>query len=265
MRERVGTIARFGLRLLASAESLALDGTKARVLTYHSVTDATNTGPRSAYVRTSDFRQQVEWLIRSGYTIVPLLTLVSKLNSCHQVPAKWVSLTVDDGFEDCYTDVLPILLDLGVTSTLFITTSRVATPGFVTRAQLRELATYGFELGAHSHNHVPLTAIPPSEAYVEVLRSKEDLENIVGKSISCFCYPFGDYNKEVEGYVRNLGFACCCTERAGSISSSTDPLRIPRAGVLGTDSLRDFDLRVRGAYDWWTNTYLRLKGHEIRM
>lgn len=62
------------------------------------------------------------------------------------------------------------------------------------------------EIGAHSFSHPRLTELSHTEAEKEIVRSKEHLEGVLGKEIKMFCYPFGKFNEEIKGLVKDAGF-----------------------------------------------------------
>lgn len=83
------------------------------IVVYHYVRDNTSFKAMS----TADFRTQVGHLARS-YDIITFEELLKKRpsgNTC--------ILTFDDGIKDCLTNALPILDDLGVRATFFISTA----------------------------------------------------------------------------------------------------------------------------------------------
>jgi peptidoglycan/xylan/chitin deacetylase (PgdA/CDA1 family) len=81
----------------------------------------------------------------------------------------------------------------------------------LTPDQIREIAK-DFDIGGHTYSHVNLTELPKGKAYEEIIKSKEYLEEIIGKEIQFFCYPWGAYNKEVINIVKKAGF-----EGAGTV------------------------------------------------
>ncbi len=63
-----------------------------------------------------------------------------------------------------------------------------------------------FEIGAHTMTHVRLTNLDKGEAFKEIIRSKEYLENLTKEKIKCFSYPFGNYNKKIKELIKKAGF-----------------------------------------------------------
>lgn len=236
----------------------------ARIITYHSVRPG---GPasRSSYVHPDDFANQIGWLVRAGYQVVSLSALADQLEKGLHVPDEWVVITFDDGYADNYHHAFPVLRHYGLPATIFLVTGKVGLdPLFLTRAQAIEMQECGIEFGAHTVDHVSLSSISPENALVQVTESKRQLEVLLGLPAQHFCYPFGHYNLTVETFLRQAKFRTCCTEQAGSVRSGSDALRLRRVGILGTDTMHDFQLKVRGAYDWWINLYMKMEEQRRR-
>jgi len=82
-----------------------------------------------------------------------------------------VTITFDDG---CETDLLaaaPILRQAGFNATFFITVGRLGKPGYLSKAQVKELSE-GFEIGSHSMTHAYLTDLDESGLRHEICDSK---------------------------------------------------------------------------------------------
>jgi peptidoglycan/xylan/chitin deacetylase (PgdA/CDA1 family) len=105
------------------------------------------------------------------------------------------------------------------------------------------------EIGAHTVTHPRLSALPVESQRNEILGSKTYLEEILGRPISSFAYPFGrrsDYDRRTIAVVRQSGFACACCNFSGRVQRSTDPFQLPRVQVhdWGGD---EFTARL----SWW--------------
>ena len=77
-------------------------------------------------------------------------------------------------------------------------------------AEIRGLSQR-FEIGAHTVNHVRLRGLADSQAQREVAGSKKQLEDILGKSCSIFCFPGGSYSKIHFRMLRDAGFVAART------------------------------------------------------
>jgi hypothetical protein len=77
-------------------------------------------------------------------------------------------------------------------------------------AQIRELAGL-FEIGAHTVTHARLTTLNESDARREIEDSKKQLEDLLGKPCSAFCFPGGCYRDVHLEMVSNAGFSSART------------------------------------------------------
>ena len=91
------------------------------------------------------------------------------------------------------------------------------------------------EVGAHTVMHPALPTLPPASQRDEIVRSKARLEEILGRRVSSFAYPYGSISAETVSIVREAGFACACSSIADLDGRAVDRLRLPRIEVAGWD------------------------------
>lgn len=82
------------------------------------------------------------------------------------------------------------------------------------------------EIGAHTLGHVDLTCIPTEQAQAEIAGSKAYLENILGKSVRMFCYPYGRYNDGIKAIVTSSKFTGARTLDYAKSTAVTDPYEV---------------------------------------
>ena len=63
------------------------------------------------------------------------------------------------------------------------------------------------EIGAHTMTHPRVTNVSDAEAKAEMQESKEYLEALIGKPVTTFCYPGGNYHKKHAKMAADIGFA----------------------------------------------------------
>jgi peptidoglycan/xylan/chitin deacetylase (PgdA/CDA1 family) len=91
------------------------------VLTYHRVNDDGHQFFEGTPLAL--FRAQLESL-RRHFAVLPLTELASRARS-GRIPKNAVALTFDDGYRDNYTHAFPVLTELGLPATIFLTTDAV--------------------------------------------------------------------------------------------------------------------------------------------
>ena len=105
------------------------------------------------------------------------------------------------------------------------------------------------EAGAHTVTHPALSALQAALQREEILGSRRRLQEIIGRTVTSFAYPYGrrvDYSAVTVGIVRQAGFDCSCSNFAGAVGRGTDPLQLPRFQVQDWDG-DEFARRL----SWW--------------
>lgn len=226
------------------------------ILLYHSVG---NSEPSA--VPEPSFRRQMAYL-RKKFEVVPLCDLERRIAATRQ--GNLAAITFDDGRLDNFTVALPTLTELGIKATFFIVTGSIGKvyrgTGFETAAmskqQLRELASLGHEIGAHTECHPRLVDVPLSLAREEMARSKMALEDLIGFPVVSFAYPFGRFNQKLRDCAGEVGFSFAATTREGILTGAPDWLALPRVGMDSGVTALQFRAKTSYALE----TYEKLRG-----
>ena len=94
------------------------------------------------------------------------------------------------------------------------------------------------EIGAHTISHAVLARLTTAQQQTEIAGSRTWLEAHLRRPVASFSYPFGaltDYTPETKATVRQAGFACACSNIAGTVRSGADPFQLPRMQVRNWD------------------------------
>lgn len=144
-----------------------------------------------------------------------------------------VALSFDDGFLDNYTYAFPILKKYNAKATIYLAT-RIEGIEKLDSVHISEMADSGvIEFGAHTQHHVNLLKLSDEDAYKEMLNSKQDVENLVGKCRS-FAYPFGRFNDTHQKIAKDLGYInAVSTRKKIEIYSPKNQFNIPRISTHG--------------------------------
>jgi peptidoglycan/xylan/chitin deacetylase (PgdA/CDA1 family) len=198
----------------------------ANALMYHHIgtlpQDADNIR-KGLTVSTEEFDKQLKYLQDNGYKTLTLGQLSQAIEQ-KKVPQKVAVLTFDDGYDDNYKDALPIMKKYNMVGTFFIITSKIGTSEYMSEQELKELVSYGNELGSHSVSHPGLDKLKGVALQNEVVKSKEKLEEISGQKMISFCYPAGKYNEDTIKALQDAGYKIAVTTRASSGEVDTSKL-----------------------------------------
>jgi hypothetical protein len=107
--------------------------------------------------------------------------------------------------------------------------------------ELIDLESSGWiEVGAHTVNHIALARHSIKTQELEISQSKKYLEDILGRSIQTFTYPFGNYDRDTISLVKKVGFDCACTTVEETVWKGSNRYLLPRFGVWNMNG-KDFE------------------------
>jgi len=208
------------------------------------------------------FESEMKYIHDNGYHVVPLSDVIRFLKHEITLPPGSVCITIDDGYKSAVEYAAPILKKYGYPWTFFIY------PDFITTAEgsgaaswkdLLELQADGVDIESHSMTHPKLSShhqqikhvwhnLSPEEyaAWLtnETAGSKALLEQKMGKPITCFAYPFGDYNKQVEAAVIAAGYEAIITVAGNPVHSTTSLHSIGRYTITQSE-VKNFEADLR--------------------
>lgn len=219
------------------------DQTRVAVLGYHNFSE---TAPvTEMLMRTSEFREQMETIRRSGYTVISMQEFLEWRFGARELPEKCVLITLDDGWKSVYTDAYPILKEYGYPFHLFLYTTYLSGRGdSMNPAQIREMMAHGASIGSHSTTH-PY----PKEWKSHEARGEEEYGRFIDKeigdsftkltklfgAINTYCYPGGYHTPQMLERLPGYGYVAAFTVIPGKVTDREDPFRIHRYMVFGTD------------------------------
>lgn len=116
-----------------------------------------------------------------------------------------VHVTFDDG----YQSLLPWVETLqrhSISATCFVTTATVGQRGMLQAAEIRMLAQAGVRIGSHSHSHIFLQNLTPSQQQAEILTPQKILSDIIGQAVTAMSLPGGRYDSNTLKYAGACGY-----------------------------------------------------------
>lgn len=119
---------------------------------------------------------------------VPLVKKVNNLVKRRKTP---VSLWFDDGYEEDYTVVYPMLKPYNLSGTLSITTGNIGKLGFLTIGQIETMMNDGWKIASHGVTHRNFLELPLEECEEELVESFKWIQKNLNVRPITFMPPFG--------------------------------------------------------------------------
>lgn len=206
------------------------------VLTFHSIDQSRSIISFSPEL----FKKIISTLKSNHYKALSLGDVVAWLKGEKDIPERSVVITFDDGLENVYHEAFHILEEAGFTATLFLTTgyagktnswptqiSGIPEMKMLNWSQIKEMAKSVFDIEAHTQTHPFLSRISKEDVYDEIVGSKVEIENRVGKKVNFFAYPYGDYNFTIYEFVGS-NFEGSCSTNLGYVTLKSLPFLLER-------------------------------------
>jgi peptidoglycan/xylan/chitin deacetylase (PgdA/CDA1 family) len=188
-------------------------------------------------VTAADFEAQLVLLRRLGYHPVTISEVAAAMEGKAVLPRRPVALTFDDGWQEQYDVAFPLLQRYGMRATFFVSTSFVGYPRFMTWEELAEMRDAGMEIASHGRKHINLADADDEEAWREIARSKEKLEEELGISVVSFAYPFGGYRKGLPAMLERAGYRAAVGLGSSPIQRPEGRYYLRRIEIRGQDTL----------------------------
>ena len=234
--------------------------------------------------KSSNVELMIVWLQKKGYRFISVDELHKILTQKQIITEKLVFLSFDDAWRN-NLDLIPIIERYSVPITIFVPIEPVYSGNYwweyvaCSGKELMELHSNSFKeklaqfhhqttlcrscmslddirriskhplvsLQAHSIHHPILTYIDEEDLFSEIVKSKVQLEGIIGKEVRYFSYPNGSYSqrelKLVSQYY-NMAF----TIEQKHISVNDNLYELPRVSLTG-DLLKDI-LKYYGIWSY---------------
>ena len=188
------------------------------------------------------FAALLDGLQAAGFRTVSLGEVLDAEDRGVTLAGKPVVLTFDDGTDDAFTTVLPLLRARGQVATFFLVSGWTApdastrhvedTPDGPRRSlvwpEVLALRKAGMEIGAHSRTHARLADVSDPQALSELTDSKRALEQGLGAAVPFFAYPFNSLRGRHRAMVTEAGYRAAL---AGPVHGNRDRRSLFRLGA----------------------------------
>jgi peptidoglycan/xylan/chitin deacetylase (PgdA/CDA1 family) len=173
---------------------------------------------------TANFETLCSTLQDFGYETITFSDLLKHIRYGKALPDKAAIITSDDGYQGNYINAYPILKKYGFVMTVFLVTGAIAEDDstrmnntvFNKRTnverpmliwpEIKEMDDYGCEFLSHTENHIRLGLATDEEMLDELISSKQDIKEKLGKDVDFFAWPFDNYSEDKWPLIKEAGY-----------------------------------------------------------
>lgn len=208
-------------------------------------------------VKPESFKNQINYLISKKFEfILPAEYLEENKKKLE----KKVIITFDDGFADNLWFAFKILKEFNIKPLIFLIVDYINTDKifprykykdkdrFLNWNEVKEMAENGVEFGSHTLTHPHLTQISIKKAKEEIFNSKKMIEDKIGKEVKFFCYPYGEFSKEIVEIVKESGYKAAFVTFKRGLKVKESEFTVRRIGIYGHNNFLIFKLKIWKEY-----------------
>jgi peptidoglycan/xylan/chitin deacetylase (PgdA/CDA1 family) len=210
------------------------------VLMYHSVSPY-DEDPHEVTITPERFERHMRWLRGRGLRGVSVTELLGA--RAEGRGRGLVGLTFDDGYQDFVTHAIPLLQQYGCSATVFVLAGRLGghnvwdstgpCKALLTADQVCQAAESGMEIASHGLDHVSLAEADDTRLSAETVCSRAILQELIGRQIRGFAYPWGHVNARTVKAVQAAGYDYACAVGPSAVIGRHS---IPRTPVFEHDN-----------------------------
>jgi len=182
------------------------------VLCYHQIRNNLASDSKRAHddiISPDKFREHIKMLADSGYHTILPDQLYNYLVFDGKLPEKPIIISFDDTDEDQFTVGATTLKKYGFKGVYFIMTVSIGRKGrinYMTKEQIKQLADEGNTIASHTYDHKNFAQFTEDDWKTQIDEPTRKLEQITGKKIEYFAYPYGVYKASTLHKLKEHGF-----------------------------------------------------------
>lgn len=182
------------------------------VLCYHQIRNNIASDSKRAHddiIAPDKFREHMKMLADSGYHSILPDQLYDYLVYGKKLPEKPMMITFDDTDEDQFTVGNATLKKHGFKGVYFIMTVSIGRKGrinYMTKEQIKQLSDEGNTIASHTYDHKNFAQFTDEDWKTQIDEPTKKLEEITGKKVEYFAYPYGVYKAANLPKLKEHGF-----------------------------------------------------------
>lgn len=194
------------------------------VLMYHCVHDEPYTENTALFVRPSELESHLQALVDNDIQCL-------FADEFGPVDKNSVIMTFDDGYEDNYTYMFPLIKKYNIKVTVYMIAYKIDKPGYLTAEQIKEMSDSGLvQFGSHTLDHPSLTSLGEEGIRQQLEGSSWIISEVTGKPVTTLAYPSGRYNETVMSIASEIYDFAFTTDDDRYVGQ--DRMMLPRYAIL---------------------------------
>ena len=182
------------------------------VLCYHQIRNNLASDSKRAHddiIAPDKFKAHIKMLADSGYHTILPDQLYNYLVYGGKLPEKPIMITFDDTDQDQFTTGASTLKKYGFKGVYFIMTVSIGRKGrinYMTKEQIKQLSDEGNVIASHTYDHKNFSQFKDEDWKTQIDEPTKKLEEITGKSVEYFAFPYGVFRAANLHKLKEHGF-----------------------------------------------------------
>ncbi len=227
------------------------------ILMYHMISEPKTAAEVKYACSQKRFEHHLQMLLCAGFKPVSIKAIEEYFSTQTPLPDQAFLITLDDGFEDNYSNAFPILQRYQIPAVIYLATGLVGKSNqwmcastfserkMLSWTQIKDMANHDIDFGSHTISHPKLTELDDKSVSKELVESKKIIEDQLSMECKHFAYPYGLLTEKTRDLVQYAGFKTACSTRSGFNNVERDPLVLHRIEVYGDDSNWKLKQKIR--------------------
>ena len=142
-------------------------------------------------------------------------------------------LTFEDGYDDFYKNALPVLNELGLKATVFVSTGLMDNPGYLSWEEIAQATPSAYLFANHTWDQKNMQ-ITKEKIEFEISTADSQLTERALGSAKVFAYPYGLTSDSAKKYLEELEYKLAFGTRSGRTLCKRQRFELPRLRVGNT-------------------------------
>ncbi|GAB2638661.1 polysaccharide deacetylase family protein [Vibrio panuliri] len=234
------------------------------IIMYHRfIKDDSEKGVHGTYLHVEMLEKHLKLIKRMGFETITFEDLANKgVISRLEAGKRYIIITVDDGYKDNYELLLPLLKKYNQKAVVYavigesynrwdveVTSNPEKPVPLMNIEELKALTQSGhIEIGGHTMTHPHLNSLSYEQQKQEIAENKSLLEQVTGKPLVSFAYPYGSLDHNSKQLAQKLGYQFAVATNSGPLAAHQDLYQIRRIAIFPKTTVFGLWRKIVGNY-----------------